>query len=192
MMVVIILEDALHDKFIAVPIISALCQYKLGRPTKVIADQERLGGVDSAMQAERLAPIVKRHPMADVFLLLLDRDCRAPERQYGGDRDAAIQKLEIEMGAHLPHPQRQRFIAHLAIEELEVWALAAQPSLPVLWAEIRDHCHPKETFFFPFTQKAGLSRTADQGRAALMTGAPRRYPSIRVKCPELQVLEKRI
>jgi hypothetical protein len=192
MRVVIILEDALHDKFIAVPIISAAFQFKLGRPTKVIADQERLGGVDAAMQAARLAPIVKRHPTADVFLLLLDRDCRAPERQYGGDRDAAIQKLEIEMGAHLPHPLRQKFIAHLAIEELEVWALAAQPSLPNPWAEIRDHCHPKETFFFPYTLKAGLSRTADQGRAVLMADAPRRYRSIRTKCPELQALEARI
>lgn len=192
MTVVIILEDALHDKFIAVPVINALCQFKLGRPAKVVVDQERMGGVVPAMQAARLSPILNRHPMADIFLLLLDRDCHAPGRQYGGDRSAALRRLESEMRALLPHPQRQKFIAHLAIEELEVWALAAQTDLKTPWTEIRDHCHPKEAFFLPLSQQAGLSRTADQGRSALMTGAARRYLSIRAKCPELQELETRI
>lgn len=192
MMVVIILEDALHDKFIALPIISALCQFKLGRPANIIVDNERMGGVTAAMQSARLAPILNRHPMADVFLLLLDRDCHAPGRQYGGDRRAALERLEAEMITLLPHPQKQKFIAHLAIEELEVWALAAQPTLQVPWADVRDHCHPKEAFFYPISQQAGLLRTADQGRTALMANASRRYLSIRLKCPELQALEERI
>jgi hypothetical protein len=192
MRVVLILEDALHDKLIAVPVISALCQYRFKRPVTVIADQERMGGEASARQPARLASVLNRYPTADVFLLLIDRDCHAPGRQYGGDRAAALRLLETEMQGRLPYPQRQRFIAHLAVEELEVWALAAQPQLPYLWANVRDHCHPKEEFFFPLSQQAGLLRTADQGRATLMQNAERRYLSIRTKCHELQTLEERL
>ncbi len=94
MRILILLEDTPNDQHVAVPLVRALCQQR-DIIAKVAASHERLGSVEEAMNPERLIPIIEIHQgMVDLFILIVDRDCRAPGRPRGGDRGQAL--------AHLP------------------------------------------------------------------------------------------
>lgn len=190
MNVQVILEDTPKDQHIAVGIVRAVFQ-SIGRVAKVAPLQHRFRSVEQATDPELLLPELEtRCGMVDLFILVVDRDCRAPGRPRGGDRAAALRHLEatIRESGKLGSCH---FIACEAIEELEVWLLAGF-ELPE-WKQIRDHCDPKEEFFEPFARDRGLFDEPDEGRSKLMAevlGFYRRR--IRVLCPELQELEQRV
>jgi hypothetical protein len=188
--VLVVLEDTPRDQFIAVPIIRALFQF-IGRPAKIAALPERLRSVEQATDLEKLLPVLAaRRGMVDVFLLIVDRDCRAPGRPRGGNRAAALQRLERRVIDSGELGVSCRFLACEAVEELETWLLAGFDHAN--WTQIRDDCDPKETFFEPFAKSRGVFEKPAEGRAELMEQAIRRYKRIRLLCSELQSLEARL
>lgn len=190
MNVQIVLEDTPKDEHIAVPLIRALFQF-IGRPANVAPLRHRMRSVEQAIDIERLLPqLAARCGMVDLFLLIVDRDCQAPDRPRGGNREAALRSLEQRISASGELGTSCRFLAYEAIEELEVWLLAGF-DVPG-WQEIRGHCDPKEAFFEPFSNGRGVFEKPAEGRADLMADAVRRYRRIRHLCPEIQVLEQRI
>lgn len=190
MKILILLEDTPNDQHIAVPLVRALCA-KRGIPAKVTASQERLGSVEEAMDTTRLLPIIESHQgMVDLFILIVDRDCRAPGRPRGGDRAHALAHLEQTIAASGALGAGQRFITCQAVEELETWLLAAFDDLP--WSKIRDHCDPKEVYFEPLAQARGLVENVGGGRQELMREALGRFKRIWQLCPELQHLAARL
>jgi len=147
--------------------------------------------VEQAMDPKLLLPAIStRAPMADLILLLVDRDCCAPDRPRGGNRESALRDLEQRVHASGVLGPRCRFIACQAVEELEVWLLAGfdHPN----WNGIRNECDPKEAFFEPFARERRVFDLPAEGRHELMREAVRRYRRIRVLCRELQLLEQRI
>jgi len=186
----VILEDTPRDQHIAIPIVQAVFQY-IGRPAKVRAFNERMRSVERATDFDSLLPLLAaRSGMVDLFILIVDRDCRAPNRPRGGNRAAALQILEtrvVESGVLGPNCH---FMACEAWEELEVWLLAG--FYHTNWNEIRDHCDPKEAFFEPFAKAHGVIEKPAEGRAHLMHEAIRHYRRIRSRCPELRFLEERV
>ena len=190
MNVVIILEDTPKDQCIAIPIVQAVFQY-LDRPAKVRALPERMGSVEQATDLGKLLPVLaSRSGMVDLFLLIVDRDCRAPDRPRGGDRAEALRSLERRVADSGQLGARSRFLACEAVEELEVWLLAGF-DLPN-WGRIRNHCDPKEAFFEPFAKERNVFDKPAEGRTELMGEAVRRYKRIRQLCAELQSLENRL
>ena len=132
-----------------------------------------LGGVGEALNAERLAEVVKQYAMVDLFILCVDRDGVAARHQ----RLAAI---EQEFG----NPAR-RFLAESAWEEIETWVLAGI-SLPDdwHWADVRSEVHVKETYFDPLAQQRGVADGPGRGRKSLGEEASRNIGAIRQKCRE--------
>lgn len=190
MNVQIVLEDTPNDRHIAVPIVQAMFQF-LGRPAKVTALAERMRSVEQATDLDRLLPLLAaRRGMVDVFLLIVDRDCRAPDRPRGGDRAAALRQLEQRIKESGELGAECRFLACEAWEELEVWLLAGFEH--EAWRPIREHCDPKEEYFEPFARARGVFEFPAGGRAELMAEAVRRYRRIRHLCGELQLLEERL
>jgi hypothetical protein len=190
MNVLVILEDTPRDQFIAVPVVQALFQF-IGRPAKVAALPERMRSVEQATDLERLLPVLAaRRGMVDVFLLIVDRDCKAPDRPRGGDRAAALQNLERQVIGSGELGASCHFLACQAVEELEIWLLAGFEHAS--WMEVRDHCDPKEAYFEPFAKGRGVFEKPAEGRAELMSQAIRRYKRIRHLCDELQALEARL
>lgn len=190
MNILILLEDTPNDQHIAVPVVRALCA-KRGITAKVRASQERLRSVEDATDPERLLPIIQTHQgMVELFILIVDRDCRAPDRPRGGDRASALANLEQKIAASGALGAGQRFITCQAIEELETWLLAAFDELP--WQGVRDHCDPKEAYFEPLAEGRGLSENVGGGRQELMREALDRFKRIWQLCPELQQLAARI
>ena len=190
MNVVVVLEDTPRDQHIAVPVVRALFQY-IGQPAKVAALPERMRSVEQATDLEKLLPVLAaRRGMVDLFLLIVDRDCRAPDRPRGGNRAAALRDLERRVMDSGELGGNSRFVACEAIEELEVWLLAGFEQNA--WQKIRDDCDPKEAFFEPFAKARGVFEKPAEGRAELMADAVRRYRRIRHLCPEIQNLEGRI
>lgn len=190
MNVQIVLEDTPKDQHIAVPIVRALFQF-IGRPAKVRVFTERMRSVEQATDLETLLPLLAaRRAMVDLFILIVDRDCRAPGRPRSGNRAAALKTLEQRVVDSGELGTGCRFLACEAWEELEVWLLAGFDHAN--WNAIRDHCDPKETFFEPFAKARGVFDQPAEGRAQLMDEAIGRYRRIRHKCSELQLLEGRI
>jgi hypothetical protein len=190
MNVLVLLEDTPNDQHVAVPVVRALFQY-IDRSARVTALQERFGSVEQATNLDELLPaLAARRGMVDIFLLIVDRDCRAPTRPRGGDRAAALQDLECRVKESGELGTSCHFFACQAIEELEVWLLAGFDHEG--WAQIRDHCDPKETYFEPFAKQRGVFEKPAEGRAELMSQAVRRYKRIRHLCDELQALAARL
>lgn len=192
MNVLVVLEDTPRDQFIAVPIVRALCQF-IGQPAKVAALPERMRSVEQATDLEKLLPVLAaRRGMVDVFLLIVDRDCRAPGRPRDGHRAAALRNLEQKVIESGELGAKCRFLACEAIEELEIWLLAGFDHDHDAWQPMREHCDPKEAYFEPFARERGVFEKPAEGRSELMAQAVRRYRRIRHLCPELQNLEARL
>ena len=190
MNVLIVLEDTPKDQFVAVPIVQALFQF-IGRPAKVAAYQERMRSVEQATDLDKLMPaLLARRGMVDIFLLIVDRDCRAPNRPRGGNRAEALRELERRVTANQQLGPNRFFLACEAIEELETWLLAGFDH--ERWSDLRDHCDPKEAYYEPFAKSRKVFEKPAEGRAELMNESVKRYRRIRQLCPELQRLEDRI
>ncbi len=190
MKILILLEDTPNDQHMAVPLVRALCQQR-GITAKVAASQERLGSVEEAMNPERLIPIIESHQgMVDLFILIVDRDCRAPDRPRGGDRAQGLAHLEQVIASKGVLGPGQRFITCQAEEELETWLLAAFDNLP--WQKVRNDCDPKESYFEPLARQRGVIENVGGGRQELMREAMGRFKRIWQLCPELRYFAARL
>jgi len=186
MNVLIIPEDFRKDQYVLKPIIQRMFA-EAGKPNATIRVclAPLMGGISEAMKWERIAEVLNRYPMVQVFLLIVDRDGQQGRRQaLKVLEDKANQKLEAG----------RVFVAENAWQEIEVWALAGQ-NLPAgwKWSTIRAEVHPKEAYFEPFARQRGLLNEPGEGRTTLGREAARNYPRVRSRCREdIENLETRL
>ncbi|MBN2007578.1 MAG: hypothetical protein JXA21_29805 [Anaerolineae bacterium] len=182
--VLIILEDYRNDQYMIRPLIQAMFE-ALGKSNARIevCKNPMLTGVSQALDRERLAEVFDEHPMVDLFLLCVDRDCEERRRDALNMRETWARK-----------DYNCALIAENAWQELEVWVLAGH-NLPQEWAweAIRAECNPKEAYFMPFAEGRQVSNTPGDGREILAKEAARRYDRIKRLCPEdIAALEDRL
>lgn len=178
MRVVVICEDHTLDAYILKPVVEQIFS-EAGRPARVqVSSNPRVQGYPQATNPAILEKTYENHPMADLFILVLDADCKEDERA-----DALEQRLQTagESGVALA--------AVLAIQEVEVWALALhKDKLRSAWQDVRDDCDPKEHYFEPFIQLQGWRRSPGKGRSMAMRPLKTQWASLKRRCPEVQQL----
>jgi len=185
--VLVIPEDFRKDQYVLAPLVRRLFA-EIGKPrarVEVCTDPV-LGGIDQALDWQRLEEVIDMYRMVDVFLLVVDRDGVA------GRRDA-IDKLEGKAAQKLSTDRI--LIGENAWQEIEVWALAGQADLPREWnwRAIRAEIHPKETYFEPFARQRGLMDEPGQGRTTMGREAAQNYARVRSRCQEdVEALEARL
>jgi hypothetical protein len=179
--VVVICEDDVTDGPMLRPIIEAMVQH-LGRKPRVTSAGERLRGVTEAMKPDRILRIIRRFPMADCFVLVVDRDGVA-------ERKRQLESLEETVNREA----RAVFLAENAWQEAEVWVLAGHEDVPGPWPDIRNEPHPKERYYLPYAAQRGVLDQPGQGRTTLSKeGAARYAKRVRVLCDEVRDLESRL
>ena len=136
MRVMVIPEDPTLDQFILKPVVETLFR-DLNRVARVqVLANPRLSSVVQALDPARLNVIIGSYPQADLFFRLIDRDCEQ-------NRINRVHSRESEVMS-----KGKTLIGCLAIEEVEIWALAIyQGELPARWQEMRQECNPKEAYF---------------------------------------------
>ncbi len=182
MKVLVIPEDPTHDEHVLKPVVEQLFK-DLGRKnTRVtVLSDPHTGGVSQALDKQVVDEVLDRYPMMDLFLLIVDRD-GVVERQ--GKLDARIEQA-TQLGKSM--------LGCLAIEEVEVWAMALHRSdLPDKWENVRNHTDPKETYFDPLVKQKGWLESKGRGRAMAMRALPRNWTSLKGRCPELKTLQDEI
>ena len=173
MRILVIPEDFRKDQYILKPLFSGLFRALGRRNVKIeVCQDPLLGGIGEALKSERLEEVVEQHPMADIFILCVDRDGEVGRRQR-------LDHIEEEFR------NGQSFFAENAWEEIETWILAGL-RLPNewRWADVRAEVQVKERYFEPLADQRGLSDSPGGGRRALGEEASRRIGAIRLKCPE--------
>ncbi len=186
MNVLVIPEDFRKDQYMLKPIVQAMMN-SCGKKARVIVCQKPLlGGIDQALNWERLEAIIDLYKYwTDLFLLCVDRDGNPNRKQ-------ALNRLESRAANILAGGKQ--FLAENAWQEIEVWVLAGHDNLPPawVWADIRAEVHPKERYFLPFAEQWGLLDEPGEGRKTLALEAAKRYARIKQLCPEVAELEGRI
>jgi len=181
--VLIIPEDQLLDQYILKPVIEGVFA-DLGRRARVmVLPEPRLRGSGDALDPDLVAKIIEdNHPMIEVFILIVDKDC---------DRDGHVGKVKA---LELAHPSV--LVGCLAVEEVETWMLAlhraeVENQFRVKWSEVRQHCDPKETFAEPFLE-ALESVGPGKGRKAAMREIKSQWKTLTSLCSEIQDLQNRL
>lgn len=174
MNVLVIPEDFRNDQYVLKPLFERLLQ-SAGRPMARVrvCQNPRLGGVDQALNPDRLRDIVTRYDgMTDLFILCVDRDGEEWRRRR-------LDRIERELGGD------RVFLAENAWEEIETWALAGL-DLPAgwRWKTVRATVDVKERYFEKLARERGVADGPGGGRKTLGAEAARRVPAIRRKCPE--------
>lgn len=183
MRVLVIPEDQHTDQFIVKPVLEALFA-DLGKPARVVVLPEpRLRGAEDALDQELIGEIVRENAaMTDLFVLVVDRDCN---RQKHEEKASARESESTAAGA--------RFVACLAIQEIECWLLALyeQEEIGASWSEVREHCDPKEAYAEPLLD--GLGHVGPGGgRKAAMRRLSGHWKRLLSRCPEVGDLRTRI
>jgi hypothetical protein len=177
--VLVIPEDPTLDQYILKPIVERLFA-DLGKSPRVeVLSKPRLRGVAQALDATTIANIVQTYRMIDLFLILVDRD---------GDMNRPHRVTTLE--STQPH-----LLVCLAIEEIEVWMLAAhRDSLPAAWSEIRADPHPKERFAHPFLAERAPKPDSGpgEGRAWAMRELVGKWKGILSVCEELEAFKQKL
>ena len=181
MKVLVIPEDPTLDQYVLKPVVEHLFK-DLKRSARVFVLQDpHLRGVSEALDRRIIGEILEERPMIDLFLLIVDRDCEDGRQTQ---LDARITQAR-ESGRCL--------LGCLAIEEVEVWALALHRSeLSAAWSEVRKECHPKERYFEPLTREKRWQEGPGRGRASAMAGLAGNWRSLRRVCDELQKLQDEV
>lgn len=182
MKVLVIPEDPTLDQHVLKPVVERLFKdFGPGARITILQDPH-LEGLSQALDPTTIGLILERYPMADLFLLIVDRDCDQQRHQRAEARELQAR----DSGRTL--------FGCLAIEEVETWALALHASeLADRWKEVRAECHPKEVYFEPLAREKGwLREGAGRGRSAAMRALPGNWKALRSRCPELQGLQDRI
>lgn len=186
MNVLVIAEDYRHDQYILKPLVHAMLTY-VGRPRANVemCRDPMLRGWSQVKAIDALKQVVSRNAMADLFLLLVDRDGTAARR----DELDAIERRNDSILLY----DRHALMSACAHQEVEVWLLAGH-DLPSdwSWSRVRQHPNPKEVYYQPFAQEAGAFQGPGRGRKRLGEAAARRYDRIRQLCAEIQDLETRL
>jgi hypothetical protein len=175
--VLVIPEDPTLDQYILKPIVERILA-DLGKTARVqVLTNPRLRGIAQALDPAIIADIVRTYPMVDLFLVMVDRD---------GDPRRPSNATTLE--GSQPH-----LFVCLAIEELEVWMLAAhRDTLSTPWSEIRQEPHPKERFAHPFLAERAPKLDPGQGRAWAMRELGGKWKGVLSACDELDGLKHRI
>jgi hypothetical protein len=186
MKVLVVAEDYRLDQYVLKPLVRELMA-AVGRPrarVEMCMDPHYTGVAAVLDDPDNLRDVVESNPMADLYLLLIDRDGR-------DGRELRVQNREAELQDVLA--DRQTFIGTLALQEVEVWLLAGL-DLPQgwEWAAVRDEIHPKEIYFEPLARDRGVHEGPGRGRKVLGEAAARRYARVRQLCPEVAELEQRV
>ncbi|MGH7598874.1 MAG: hypothetical protein ACREOI_21170 [bacterium] len=177
----VIPEDPTLDQFILKPVVEALFR-DLNRVARVqVLANPRLSSVVQALDPATLNVIIDGYPQEDLFLLLIDRDCDQ-------NRIISVNSRESEVMS-----RGKALIGCLAIEEVEMWALAIyQGELPARWQEMRQECDPKEAYFHPLIEQLGLQNNVGRGRKHIMKSLSGQYSRLLQLCPEIAELRDRI
>lgn len=187
MRILVIPEDFRKDAWILEPVLGAMFA-QLGYPSAkvVVCRDPLLGGVSEAMDRDRLLEVFDRYRgMVDVYLLVVDRDGNAGRRH-------ALDELESWAATRRP---TVLLLGENAWQEVEVWALAGQATLPSawVWQEIRAHPNPKEHYFEDLAARRSLLDEPGAGRKTIGREAGQNYRRVRSRCPEdVQALERRL
>ena len=177
MKVLIIPEDVPNDQHILKPLFERLLASIGRRRARVRVSQERLRGVDQALNVERIAQIVDRYRgEVRVIVLCVDRD---------GNEDRRLRLANIEREIETRFGDGLDFLAADAWEEIEAWVLAGL-DLPGdwRWSDVRAEVQVKERYFDRLAESLGLAEEQGGGRERLGKIAARRIDAIRRKCPE--------
>ena len=183
MNVLVVPEDFRNDQYLLKPLFERLFATIGKGLVKVrVCQDPLLGGIDAALDGERIQEVVDQHRgMTDIFVLCVDRDGKPGRR-------ARLDDIESEFGVD------RVFLAENAWEEIETWALAGL-DLPRewAWAEVRAEVQVKEQYFDELARRRGVARGPGRGRKALGEEAARNIPAIRQKCREdFDALAKRL
>jgi hypothetical protein len=186
--VLVIPEDFRKDRYVLAPLVRKLFQ-EIGKPRAnvLLCVDPLIGGIEQALNRDRIAEVIGMYPQVHIFLLLVDRDGMAGRRQ-------ALRGLETHLVTIGSLRGGQTLIGENAWQEIEVWALAGQ-DLPSEWSwkEIRDEVHPKERYFEALAKQRGLTDEPGEGRTTMGREAAQNYTRVRSRCPEnIQELERRL
>ena len=174
MRVLVIPEDFRNDQYLLKPLFERLFRAIGKTRTRVrVCQDPLLGGVDQALNSERVREIVEQHRgMTDIFILCVDRDGNRGRR-------TRLDQIEAELRNGCT------FLAENAWEEVETWALAGLDIPPTWrWTDVRAEVHVKERYFDVLAQERDVADGLGGGRKALGDEAARNIPAIRRKCPE--------
>ncbi len=182
MKVLVIPEDPTHDQHILKPIVKRIFK-DLNAPARVnVLQDPHLGSVSQALNMKTLRAILDQRRMFDLFLLMVDRDGKSGrETQVKALMDEAKARGKVMLGC-------------LAIEEVEVWALALHRNeLGAKWSDVRKECDPKEAYFDPLVREKSWQENLGKGRAEAMKKLPgASWKSLKSLCPELEKLQSEI
>jgi hypothetical protein len=182
MKVLVIPEDPTNDQHILKPVVQRVFK-DLGRPkTRVEVLQDPcIRGVEQALSWQAIDEILARYFAADLFLLIVDRD-----GQEG-------RHVAIDARVQQARDAGKALIGCLAVEEVEVWALALHASeLPDRWSQVRKECDPKERYFQPLARAKGWLESKGRGRAEAMKALAGNWRALQQRCPEVQHLREHI
>jgi len=175
--VLLVLEDPTYDQFIARPVVQRLLA-DAGKPNAKVhhMTEPHLGGIEQVFDERRWDQILAKYRSWDLFVVVIDRD----GDQHRQERAAKwAKKIKEKNGV---------CAWCLAIEELEVWAMAPfSNKLKTPWKEVRAARDPKERFFEPLVKQLGFVGPG-AGRKAMMRRAMQHFASITGKCPEVERL----
>lgn len=179
MKILVIPEDPVRDQHILKPITERLfADLGKGSPRIDILTNPRLRGVAQALDGAVLSDVVATYPMADLILVLVDRDGNT-------ERSSLARAREGE------HPGR--LFVCLAVEEIEVWMLAIFPSRFPSWSEVRGERSLKERFATPFLQQfTAEKRSRSDARLLAMRELGPQWKGVLERCPELKELRERL
>ena len=178
MKVLVIPENPTLDQHILKPVVVQIFK-ELNRKARIeVLQDPHLSGVEEALDSTILGEILRDNRMIDLFLLMVDRD--GIER-----REQAVQQRVADAAAY-----GRTMIGCLAIEELEVWALALHKrEINDDWhTKVRRELNPKEIYFEPFVRQKKWLASVGNGRVPAMRDLRRRWDSLKSLCPEVQVL----
>lgn len=182
--VLVIAEDYRLDQYVLKPLVEKMMA-AVGQPRARVqmCMDPFFTGVDHVLKLESLREIVDTNRLADLYLLIVDRDGKE-------GRETVITNREAEMREVVG--DRQAFVGALAWQEVEVWLLGGHDTQDFVWEEVRASGHPKEDYFDPFSAEKGVESGPGYGRKALAEEMARRYSRVCQRCPEVQDLEDRI
>jgi len=176
--VLVIPEDFTKDQHILKPLVKRVLQ-EAGKPmafVQVCLDP-RFQGISQCLNVPRLRKeVLRRYPMMDLFLLIVDRDGRegrATELEY------VATQLKPDLRG------RQLFLVEMARQEVEVLLIAGHRlERSWKWNDIREDPHVKETYFQRLVDREGTGLAPHEGRKELMETAMKNWKNICHRCPE--------
>lgn len=176
--VLIVPEDFTKDEHILLPIVRKVL-HDAGKPkaTVLVCRDPNFQGIDGALDQCRIREeVIRRYPMVNLFLLMVDRDGRP-------GRDVAVSNLQSAVQDALA--TSQKFLALTARQEVEIFPIAGHDlSSGWSWPAIRQEGDVKNTYFKELTRREGTEQFPHEGRKQLMAAAMRNWNRIKSRCPE--------